>query len=658
MITTSWREENAERVILGPGSAKRRQTKLSSLHKIVIIRNTKHESVAVNANMMRETMMTMMMNETNSESELALDGCGGVGGDEPFRDDNRLTPRARKKIKMKQEKLTEPKSIQLIPAHSNKSTRVMQTTNYVRKPPEPQGAFLNPYTSTRLLLLALCMLVAEAYITSATASFITSDHSNRLDTEHRTGSTDLRHRDHGLANGLSATYRHLADRQQRKHQQKLQQDQLRYLIARTSLPQLIGRRHYGQPTSQIYKHRHTNHRDNNIIDYNKESSHPNPVQHTSSQQRSRTKERRNPFFDNIHAGVERDLERFSVGYVDPLIDDDVDSLDVELADSEDTDDIVVDDDVRDNDYDQDDDDEDDDVAEDDEEEADEKMDKMEDENYVPLSNGDKASSIDDQNSILMDEPVLNKDYAKESSLKRLRLLSKTTKNHQPQFANYYSASKYLRTSKEDKHSNQSSNQSFIETLTRRPYKGRQHHNEVGPESHEMVTTSIPVHLDDLSRREQLHLRTQKSLPSAPYQSPVVVSISDNSFVSASPVNLEFHSVNGVDDVESPARPEGEATVHYSHIIAGPKNELPSYGRRYWHDSHMASIHMVQEEPNELHRGDINSAIIAILFGIGVTGMLIMIVSIKMRSIRERVAYKGRRRSLVPDTDFLINTIPM
>jgi hypothetical protein len=65
-----------------------------------------------------------------------------------------------------------------------------------------------------------------------------------------------------------------------------------------------------------------------------------------------------------------------------------------------------------------------------------------------------------------------------------------------------------------------------------------------------------------------------------------------------------------------------------------------------------------QEPNDLHRGGINSAIIAILFGIGVTGMLIMIVSIKMRSIRERVAYKGRRRSLVPDTDFLINTIPM
>ena len=47
-----------------------------------------------------------------------------------------------------------------------------------------------------------------------------------------------------------------------------------------------------------------------------------------------------------------------------------------------------------------------------------------------------------------------------------------------------------------------------------------------------------------------------------------------------------------------------------------------------------------------------------MFGIGATGMLIMIVGHKMKSIRRRVAYKGRRRSLVPDTDFLINTIPI
>lgn len=38
-------------------------------------------------------------------------------------------------------------------------------------------------------------------------------------------------------------------------------------------------------------------------------------------------------------------------------------------------------------------------------------------------------------------------------------------------------------------------------------------------------------------------------------------------------------------------------------------------------------------------------------------MLVMIVGMKMRSIRERMAHKGRRRSLVPDADFLINTIP-
>lgn len=54
----------------------------------------------------------------------------------------------------------------------------------------------------------------------------------------------------------------------------------------------------------------------------------------------------------------------------------------------------------------------------------------------------------------------------------------------------------------------------------------------------------------------------------------------------------------------------------------------------------------------------NSAIIAIMFGIGATGMLVVIVGHKMKSIRKRIAYRGRRRSLVPDVDFLINTIPM
>lgn len=54
----------------------------------------------------------------------------------------------------------------------------------------------------------------------------------------------------------------------------------------------------------------------------------------------------------------------------------------------------------------------------------------------------------------------------------------------------------------------------------------------------------------------------------------------------------------------------------------------------------------------------NSAIIAIMFGIGVTGMLVVIVGHKMKSIGKRIAYKGRRRSLVPDMDFLINTMPI
>lgn len=54
----------------------------------------------------------------------------------------------------------------------------------------------------------------------------------------------------------------------------------------------------------------------------------------------------------------------------------------------------------------------------------------------------------------------------------------------------------------------------------------------------------------------------------------------------------------------------------------------------------------------------NSAIIAIMFGIGVTGMLVAIVGHKMKSIRKRIAYRGRHRSLVPDVDFLINTMPI
>lgn len=42
-------------------------------------------------------------------------------------------------------------------------------------------------------------------------------------------------------------------------------------------------------------------------------------------------------------------------------------------------------------------------------------------------------------------------------------------------------------------------------------------------------------------------------------------------------------------------PQSKATtIRYSHIIASPRNELPSYGRKYWHDSHIASIQMVQE----------------------------------------------------------------
>lgn len=58
------------------------------------------------------------------------------------------------------------------------------------------------------------------------------------------------------------------------------------------------------------------------------------------------------------------------------------------------------------------------------------------------------------------------------------------------------------------------------------------------------------------------------------------------------------------------------------------------------------------------KGGLNSTIIAAMIGIGATGMLIVIVGHKMKSIRKRLAYKSRRRSLVPDADFLINTIPI
>lgn len=65
---------------------------------------------------------------------------------------------------------------------------------------------------------------------------------------------------------------------------------------------------------------------------------------------------------------------------------------------------------------------------------------------------------------------------------------------------------------------------------------------------------------------------------------------------------------------------------------------------------------ISQEQDELERGGVSSAIIAILFGVGATGMIIMIVGHKMNSIRERMATRGRRRSLVPDADFLINSM--
>lgn len=58
------------------------------------------------------------------------------------------------------------------------------------------------------------------------------------------------------------------------------------------------------------------------------------------------------------------------------------------------------------------------------------------------------------------------------------------------------------------------------------------------------------------------------------------------------------------------------------------------------------------------RGNLNGAIIAILLGFVATGVIVFIVGLKMKSIRTRVAARGRRRSLVPDVDYLLNTIPI
>lgn len=60
----------------------------------------------------------------------------------------------------------------------------------------------------------------------------------------------------------------------------------------------------------------------------------------------------------------------------------------------------------------------------------------------------------------------------------------------------------------------------------------------------------------------------------------------------------------------------------------------------------------------VEHGNLNSAIIAILLGFGATGVIVFIVGHKMKSIRTRIASRGRRRSLVPDVDYLLNTIPI
>lgn len=68
---------------------------------------------------------------------------------------------------------------------------------------------------------------------------------------------------------------------------------------------------------------------------------------------------------------------------------------------------------------------------------------------------------------------------------------------------------------------------------------------------------------------------------------------------------------------------------------------------------LLNLFLTQENDDFSARGT-HSALIAFMFGVAITGMLIVIVGLKMKSIRKKLVRRGRRRSLVHEADFLIN----
>jgi hypothetical protein len=555
-------------------------------------------------------------------------------------------PKTRRKSKMKENSHPERRVVSRRPARletgQNKSTRSkidctnkrtphkqQQQQQRQRPKPQPQGAFFYRCSSTRFLLMlslfvssvALFMLVAvvdagSSKVAPQTGGHTDRAHSNSLDrlvgdAGDDTLESSIGHHgsDHRFANKFSSTYRHLTSRQKREQQRQqqrrqLQQDHLKYLIAKTSLmPRFIDHKRYEQAsrTADEQYQRHIDHMENNID--SAERSHPNSVHRFWSkpsvspatryhQQRSRgtSIKNRQPYFDHTHKELERKLGRYSV-------DDDIESLPDDGGRSES--DLIEFDDVEDV-ADEDDDDDDDD---DDDYDEDEGVDEEEEEGpeaskeEVDESIGQEQSAHSDNNIVTDDQdttPIDSEEASNNNHVESNNLGAKSPHSRSSGWQGNQSHSfNHLNGNsnwgKRNNSWNQSSNPSSNESL-KKSYRRR--HNEFDSESNEMVTAAIPVRTGGSAR--QVHpLHKQKSQPPVPYPSPVVVSISDNSFVSASPVSVDTNRVNDVDVVEGP-KSSDEAKVHYSHIIAGPKNELPSYGRRYWHDSHMASIQMVQE----------------------------------------------------------------
>jgi hypothetical protein len=497
------------------------------------------------------------------------------------------------------------------------SETAMQTTSCdgEKLPPDSRGAFFNPFKSARLSLAialalvlasALCLTQAvEAGRTSATPEPASSAR-NELDRFHPTthskpASSKQRDRS-GPASRLSDAPGHLASsrqrQSQRQRQQRLQRSKLKYLIERTSsMPRLIARG-FEQP-SQLYKQfrRQSRHLDNEIA-ADDEQSLPNSVPRSRSQQpasvvssrrRPTAEERRNGIYSAkpVSSGLRLDEldAHFDMGLADF---DDVEDFSDDLRDDDDGDD---DDDDLDADADE--------AAEDEDEEEEEgEASEPDDEDYASHFDGD--SRQDEPNAIPLDDPRASNKLGAAKWSPFGRSPAATRDRARPSAATDSHASGEPKLSKYSQLWNESA--PSLRSGDFRRHWGRHfgQAHPARPSSHiGMVTSETAVHSGDPAarrqqQRQQHRSRKQEPPPAEPYQSPVVVSISDNSFVSASPISgMETSSVSDADGVESPRRPEA-AAVHYSHIIAGPTNEWPSYGRKPWHDSHVASIRMVQE----------------------------------------------------------------